>query len=125
MAVGPLFHALYSSPGTSVTHTVAGGDCGLDVACMMLRQPRGRLQRDTLRCELCAPALEHVGNRALVASLNGLGEFTADLGFFELESSAALLLATVHDGSGKNAFVEEEGHHGDGDAVADCSLLLS
>ena len=101
MAESPLFHALYASLGINVIQTVAEGDCGLDVACMLLRQPRGRRQRNTLRCELCAFALEHVGNRALVASVNRLGELTANLGFFELESSAALLLATVHDGRGK------------------------
>ena len=117
MAESPLFHALYASLGINVIETVAEGDCGLDVACMMLRQPRGRLRRNTLRCELCAFALEHVGNRALVACLHGLGEFKANLGFFDLESSAELLLARLHHGSGENAFVAEAGHHGDGDAV--------
>ena len=84
---------------------------------MMLRQPRGKLQRDTLRCELCAFALEHVGNRALVACLHGLGEFKANLGFFDLESSAELLLARLHHGSGENAFVAQAGHHGNDDTV--------
>ena len=100
-----------------VIQTVANGDCGLDVACMMLRQPRGELQRNALRTELCDFAFKHCSNRSLVASLHGLAEIPCNLGFFSLEESAAVLLQRVDHGSVETGLVAEAEHHGDGEAV--------
>ena len=86
-ADGTEFYATYLSFARHVIQIVADGNCGLDVCCMMLHQLRGRLQRNKLREELSAFALQHAGNRALVASLSGLGEVKKHLGLYELENS--------------------------------------
>ena len=101
------FHGFYLSLDLDVIDTVADGDCGLDVACMMASQPRGRFQRNTLREELSAFALKHVGNRALVMSLYSLGEMNTTLGNFNMEHSAAFLLEPLVE------------HHGDGATPVD------
>lgn len=86
------FHAVYLSLGRMVMETIADGDCGLDVMCLMIGWPREMASRRSLRCELCAFALEHVGNRALVAAMHALAELRGHLGLFELEASATELL---------------------------------
>ncbi len=53
---------------------------------------------------MAAFALKHVGNRAFIAMLHGVGELTTHLGLFELGSAGAELVVS--------AALEE--HHGDG-----------
>ena len=67
--------------------------------------------RDTLRTELAAFALKHIGNRAFVAMLFSLGELTSHLGLFELDSAGAELLAA---GAELVVGAAKESHHGDG-----------
>ena len=87
------FCAMYLSLSLHVAKTVADGDCGLDVMCLMLAWKRCKHNRDVLRNELCAFALKHMGNRAFVAMLHEVGELRTHLGLFELDSAAAALLA--------------------------------
>ena len=103
------FCAIYLSLSLHVAKTVADGDCGLDVMRLMLAWKRCKHNRDVLRNELCAFALKHVGNRAFAATLHEVGELRAHLGFFELDSAAAALLADEPEDV-------EESHHGDGAA---------
>ena len=86
------FQAIYLSLGRIVIHTVADGDCGLDVQCLMLGAMRHKALRDSLRCELAAFALEHVSNRALIASLYRLAEVSEHLGLYELAAAGEQLL---------------------------------
>ena len=70
------FQAVYLSFNRIVTRTVADGDCGLDVLCLMSGLSRCQLQRDSLRTELSAFILKHAGNRALISILYQLVEVT-------------------------------------------------
>ena len=76
-----------------IVKTVADGDCGLDVMCLMLGWRRCKQNRDLLRNELCAFALMHIANRAFVAMLHEVGELREHLGLFELDSAGKALLA--------------------------------
>lgn len=86
------FQAIYLSLGRIVIPTVADGDCGLDVQCLMLGAMRHKALRDSLRCELAAFALAHMGNRALIASLYRLVEVKEHLGLYELAAAGEQLL---------------------------------
>ena len=57
------FQAVHLSFNRIVTWTVADGDCGLDVLCLMSGLSRCQLQRDPLRTELSAFILKHAGSR--------------------------------------------------------------
>ena len=105
------FCAKYLSVELHIAKTVADGDCGLDVMCLMLAWKRSKLNRDLLRLELAAFALKHMGNRAFVAMLHGVGELRTHLGLVELDSAGKVLLADeLHQES------LQELHHGDGAA---------
>ena len=119
-----VFRAYYLSLDQRVVETVADGDCGLDVMCMMLGRSRNRLHRDQFREELAAWALRHVGNRALVYVFDTFQEITGHLGAFELEAVAALLFAPQPDPGEREHHVNswqpdpgESEHHVDGGAV--------
>ena len=86
----------------------------------MIRRARGKLHRDALRYELSAFTLMHVGNRALVASLLRMGEVDVHLGVFELDESAAALLAIKNHATHGNGDCADTaaGHRGDGEGVA-------
>ena len=88
------FYGAYLSLSMRIVKIVADGDCGLDVMCLMIGWPREVASRRSLRCELCAFALEHVGNRALVAAMHTLAELREHLGMFELEASATAVSYT-------------------------------
>jgi len=98
------FYGTYLSLSMRIETTVADGDCGLDVMCLMLGCKRCKHNRDSLRSEMAAFALKHVGNRAFIAMLHSVGELTTHLGLFELGSAGAELVVS--------SALEE--HHGDG-----------
>ena len=105
------FQSVYFSLDRIVVQTVADGDCGVDVQSLMLGAGRTRRVRQRLRTELCGFALQHVGNRALIACLFGLGELSEHIGLFELAAAGAQMLVndTQHgDDDG------DEAHRGDG-----------
>ncbi|CAK0856984.1 unnamed protein product, partial [Prorocentrum cordatum] len=106
------FYAQYLSHSVQLVATVTDGDCGLDVMCFMLGWNRSSVNRDALRCELCAYILEHAGNRAFVAMLRHTGEIDNHLGLYELDAAGAALVAarpTEHrhgDGGAEGALLE-------------------
>ena len=97
------FQAVYLSFNRIVTRTVAEGDCGLDVLCLMSGVSRCRLQRDSLRTELSAFIVKLAGNRQFISILVQSVEATEHLGLFELAAAGAEL-------------VVGDAHHGDGEA---------
>ena len=87
------FYATYLSLSLHVVKTVANGDCGLDVMCLMLGLRRSIESRKQIRTEIAAFAFKHIANRALIAMMCQVGELTAHLGQFEPESAGANLMA--------------------------------
>ena len=106
------FYGIYLSLSLHIALTVMDGDCGLDVMCLMLAWKRCKMNRCLLRRELSAFALKHLGNRAFVAMLYGVGELRTHLGLFELDSAGATLFAD------ETQEAVQELHHGDGAAPA-------
>ena len=78
---------LYLSLNRIVVFTVADGDCGFDVMCLMIGAPRRVTTRTKLRTCVGGFLLKHAGNRAVVAAMFGLAEITLHLGMFELETT--------------------------------------
>ncbi len=107
------FHATYLSLCLHVSETVADGDCGLDVMCLMLAWKRSKENRIKLRTGLADFAVQNLDNRAFVAMLHTVGELKVHLGFFELESSGADLLARPLPAMVMASSVEAA-RHGDG-----------
>ena len=64
----------YSRLGLAVQETIADGDCGLDVMCLMLGLERKAEARDCLRQELSSWLLEHAADEQLQTSFGWLGE---------------------------------------------------
>ena len=109
------FYATYLSLGLHIVQTVVDGDCGLDTMCLMLGWKRCKQNRDSLRSEMAAFALKHVGNRAFIAMLHSVGELTTHLGLFELASAGAALVVGGSVELAMSSALEE--HHGDGGAA--------
>ena len=83
-----------------IVKTIANGDCGLDVMCLMLDWSRCDQNRNVLRSEMAAFALRHLGNRAFIAMLAGVGESRTHLGLIELGQTGAELLEEAQPGDG-------------------------
>jgi hypothetical protein len=103
----------YFAQGYIVILTVADGDCGFDVMCLMSGEPRRAAARNALRTELRNFVLKHAGNRALVACMFGTAEVSTHTGLLELATAGAALLGdVVHHGDGVVDAVHAD--HGDG-----------
>ena len=106
----------YFSQGYIVILTVADGDCGFDVMCLMSGEPRRLAARNALRTELRNFVLKHAGNRALVSCMSTLGEVSVHVGLLELAAAGAALVGDInvhaHHGDGVGDAVHA--HHGDG-----------
>ena len=105
-------YGTYLSLDLHILPTVVDGDCGIDALTLMLGWERSARNRKALRLELAAFAFKHLGNRAFIAMLYGVGELTQHLGLFELDSAGAEVLVTAP------AELAEVPHHGDGGADA-------
>ena len=110
------FNAMYLSKGRAVIETIADGDCGLDVMCLMLGFDREKNVRQRLRLELSAFLLQHIGNRALIASFYQMAEVKQHMGLFELQVAGDALLASDLDGRGGGGD-DFDGHGGGSSSI--------
>ena len=111
------FYATYLSLSLHIVKTVADGDCGLDVMCLMLGWERSMRTRQKLRSDICAFALRHIGNRAFIEMMSRVGELTTHLGLYELESAGSELFEGEDAASKLVVDAASETHHGDGGAA--------
>ena len=99
---------VYKSLGLHLLHTVADGDCGIDVCNMILGWERTQANRQIVRNRLCECAYNGRANRAFIWLMHVSGEITRHDGVQNLSDSFEDLLQT-HDNPAAFA-----GHHGDG-----------
>ena len=111
------FFATYLSLSLHIVKTIADGDCGLDVMCLMLGWERSMRTRQKLRSDLCAFALRHIGNRAFIAMMHSVGELRTHLGLYELASAGSELFEGEDAASELVVDAASETHHGDGGAA--------
>ena len=79
--------ASYLYAKMQVLKTVADGDCGIDVMCLMLGWLRTSTNRAILRHERGESALKHIANRAPIIMLYQAGELATHLGDFDIGSA--------------------------------------
>jgi len=108
------FAAIFLSVDRIVIETIADGNCGLDVMCLMLGLRREAQVRQSLRIDMGAFLLAHIGNRAMISSMYLLGEVDRHIGLFELEAAGAILLA----GEVGHDHTDAESHGDGGEGVA-------